>query len=116
MSGVERTKHAVWRKRYEQFANCRLTVSQFCRQEGVSVSSFYKWRQPADKPLPRRRRAGRVAAFQRVTVAPQALGVSNVLANGMRIEMGAENTEALRAVVCALAGLAGPVPAGAESC
>lgn len=42
-----------WRQRLERFESARMTVSQFCQNEGVSQAAFYKWRKALrdQKPL-----------------------------------------------------------------
>lgn len=59
------SKNALaWGKRLDRFDRADVTITQFCRQEGVSQASFYHWRrklrsQPAslprnqDPPVPR---------------------------------------------------------------
>ena len=36
---------AVWRERLERFAVEQGSVAEFCRREGVSLPSFYRWRK-----------------------------------------------------------------------
>jgi hypothetical protein len=36
---------SVWRERFERFAVERGSVAEFCRREGVSLPSFYRWRK-----------------------------------------------------------------------
>jgi hypothetical protein len=36
---------AVWRERFERFAVEQGSVAEFCRREGVSLPSFYRWRK-----------------------------------------------------------------------
>ena len=120
-------KPAVWRERFERFSRSGLAVTRFCAREGVSTASFYNWRKrlgdkdDVDEPVaqfdrrppvtngPRRRRtalAGGRGRFQAVTVVP---GTSRMLPTapticiqlpcGTRIDVGAEDLDALRTVV-----------------
>ncbi len=34
---------SVWQERFLRFASTALTVAEFCRSEGVSTPSFYRW-------------------------------------------------------------------------
>lgn len=36
---------AAWRERLKRYEGCGLTVEAFCRREGVSPSSFYRWKR-----------------------------------------------------------------------
>jgi hypothetical protein len=47
---------SVWQERFTRFASTDLTVAEFCRSEGVSTPSFYRWRKiasPPSSPSPR---------------------------------------------------------------
>ena len=59
ISGLD--KAAAWRLRIRRFAGSEMTVERFCRREGVSASSFYRWRKLLDEGAPSRR-DGRQAA------------------------------------------------------
>jgi hypothetical protein len=37
-------RHAVWRDRIRRQEASRLTVAQFCAEEGISRSKFYAWK------------------------------------------------------------------------
>lgn len=43
---------AAWRERLTRYEGCGLTVEAFCRQEGVSASSFYRWKRRLGKSGP----------------------------------------------------------------
>ena len=38
---------SVWQERFTRFSATDLTVAEFCRSEGVSTPSFYRWRKIA---------------------------------------------------------------------
>ena len=69
--GMDPVKVQLWHKRFARFKYSGQTVDRFCRDEGVSVPSFYLWRKKlavglaernswaqsaatAQKPLPNR--------------------------------------------------------------
>jgi len=103
-------KLGVWRGRLERFSRSGLPVERFCARERVSVASFYYWRQKL-RPGPlataegRRKRglhrsaSRRAGVFQPVRVVPALSGVCIHLPGGTRIEVRAEQVEAVRAVV-----------------
>jgi transposase-like protein len=109
---------AVWRDRLARFGKCKLTVKEFCRQEGVSDPSFYQWRKRLEKDPPDskhlRRTGGRSAKAEKsqsfVPVRVSSAGdLSNsvfgsVVAevefpNGVRIRVPATHAEALRIAI-----------------
>ena len=103
-------KLAVWRERFERFSNSGLGVAQFCARERVSVASFDNWRKKLGHKGRRRRTAHRRSVFQPVAVVPAALrvvpgspAICIQLPCGTRIEVGAENLDAVRAVVAEVA-------------
>jgi hypothetical protein len=91
--------HEVWRKRFRRFAKSGLPVVRFCARERISVASFYNWRKKVNSNGFRRRASGRRTAFQPVQVVPASPGVSIHLPCGTRIEMRAEDLDAIRVVV-----------------
>lgn len=97
----------VWRKRFQRFARSGLPVVGFCAREGVPVASFYYWRKKLMPTGPGHRPVGRRAAFRPVTVVPAASGVSIHLPCGARIEVRAEDLDAVRTVVGTHRGLQG---------
>ena len=43
---------ATWRKRLARWRRSGKTVTEFCRQEGVSKPSFYAWRKRLEEETP----------------------------------------------------------------
>jgi len=39
------SRRDVWAARMRRYQQCQSTVAQFCRDEGVSVPSFYSWKR-----------------------------------------------------------------------
>jgi len=76
-----------------------MTVARFCRKEGVSTASFYRWRNRlADRQATAGRR-DQTPAFQAVRVTRANAPVSIQLPSGVRVEVPAENLDAVRAVL-----------------
>ena len=44
------SRRLLWQARLKRFSKSQLTIAQFCHQEGVSVSSFYLWRNKLAVP------------------------------------------------------------------
>lgn len=42
---VDSHQHSQWRERIGRFTQSSLTISEFCRSEGVADGSFYYWRR-----------------------------------------------------------------------
>lgn len=102
-------KAIAWRRRVRQFGDSGLTVARFCKQEGVSTASFYRWRNRlARRRLPTRG-GDKTPAFQAVRVAtciktrPRAdVPVSIQLPGGARVEVPTHNLDVVRAVLTEL--------------
>jgi len=120
-------KAVAWRGRFRRLKRSRLTVTQFCRQEGVSTASFYRWRgrlagqqMPTGNAKARRttpkRGAGRMPAFQAVRVTPAGTPLSIHLPGGTWVEVPAENLEVVRAVVGELVEHSAASDQGDASC
>ena len=101
-------KAVAWRRRVRRFGCSGLTVVRFCKQEGVSTASFYRWRNRlAEQKVPRRNAGARRAAnggeqtpvFQPVRVTGAERPISIQLPGGVRVEVPAENLDAVRAVL-----------------
>ena len=95
------SKAALWRRRLERFDCSSVSVARFCQREGVSVTSFYHWRQKlaAGTDRPELRRPSEPCAFQRVTVAPTTPSIAVHLPGGMRLEVPAGDYQSVRIVV-----------------
>jgi len=109
MGKQSQSAEVIWRGRLGRFRNSDLTVTEFCRQEGVSVASFYHWRKRLEKPR-KTKRAGpsgdrlpkRAKSRPFVPVNVAAAVVAEVaFPNGVRVRVPATNAEALRAAILA---------------
>jgi hypothetical protein len=78
---IQSTK-AVWRDRLVRFRKCSLTVKEFCRQEGVSDPSFYRWRQLLDGGRQGAKRTGRSGGRRPKTAESPPFMPVKVLASG----------------------------------
>ncbi len=105
---------AAWHDRLARFGKSRLTVREFCRQEGVSDPSFYQWRKRLSKGQHGRKGDGRGGGsgsrkpqpFVPVKVSPQGIAASSTFAevelpNGIRIRVPVLHAEALRIAIAA---------------
>jgi hypothetical protein len=92
-------KRQQWAKRLERFDRSQLTVSQFCKNEGVSVPAFYHWRRQlggARQPrlLRRERRPATDGALAPgfkplwLTAAGQPTAATIRLPGGIVVELG----------------------------
>lgn len=41
-----------WRAQFQRQQNANLSVTEFCRQIGVSITTFYYWKKRVDEVLP----------------------------------------------------------------
>jgi len=74
----------LWRQRIERFDAANMTVTQFCRSEGVSQPSFYQWKRtirqmPQQAPSP-------AVHFQPVRVTAAAIDVNPIDARNTQPE------------------------------
>ena len=102
-------KVVAWRQRVRRFGRSGLTVVRFCEEEGVSTASFYRWRNRlAGQGLPARNADARRTAttgveqrpvFQPVRVTRAETPISIQLPGGVRVEVPAENLDAVRVVL-----------------
>ena len=92
-------KVVVWRRRVRRFGCSGMTVVRFCEQEGVSTASFYRWRNRLAERRPAERGAEQTPLFQPVRVTRTETPISIQLPGGVRVEVPAENLDAVRAVL-----------------
>jgi len=63
-----------WREVMLRFGEAGTTVSAFCAREGLSASSFYRWRERLDSVGHARGAAPRRAGRSELAVQPRAAG------------------------------------------
>ncbi len=116
-SGAE----GVWPQRLARFQCSDLTVVEFCRHEGVSAPSFYRWRKRLQQGGGRSERAGqqdRLAtdtkkASRFVPVSVSGLNTAEIeLPSGVTIRVPVASAEALRTAILA----AGDASRGVSPC
>lgn len=92
-------KAAVWRRRVRRFERAGMTVEDFCREEGVSPSSFYRWRKKSACCAETTAAGERVPAFQAVRVTTGDAAMAVLLPGGARVEVPTASLDAVRAVM-----------------
>ncbi len=92
-------KAAAWRRRVRRFERAGVTVERFCREEGVSASSFYRWRKLLAERSETRSGGEHVPAFQAVRVTAGDAAVAILLPGGARVEVPTANLDVVRAVI-----------------
>jgi hypothetical protein len=121
---MDSPKSAEWRRRLARFDGSRRSVVQFCRDEEVSVPSFYQWRKKlrqgaaASNGTPggaHKVARDSAAGFARVRVlASPCLTVR--LPGGTQLEVPTADPEVLRRTIRLLAQVDARRIAGGESC
>ena len=91
---VKSGKEELWRSRLQRFRASGMSVTQFCRQEQVSVPSFYQWRKRLAALPPR----ASSPTFVPVRLT-QAAAVEIHLPNGTRVCVPPRNADALRVAI-----------------
>ena len=121
---IDAALRQAWRERWERFAESGVTVTEFCRREGVSTAAFSQWRKrltredasegkrTADSPAAPRGPAARglpdrAAGFVELTM-PSLAVVELELPNGVRVRVPAEREAALGVAIRAAGGLPSP--------
>ena len=108
---VNSGKEELWRSRFQRFQASGLSVTRFCRVEGVSMPSFYQWRK--------RLRMSTVKRFSPTFVPvrlTQAAGVEIHLPNGARVCVPPGDVQSLRLAIETAGGLSGDKDAEDEAC
>jgi len=76
-----------WTNRFDRFQRSHVTLTQFCRDEGVSMQSFYQWRTRIDSNSVDSIAQNRLLANKAALEQPP---VSNAHARPVRIAIEAE--------------------------
>lgn len=95
---------ARWRERLLRFPTAGLTVKEFCRQEGISTPAFYAWRKRlGSRPAAKSGSRPPAPAFQALQVIATPTATLTVqFPSGIRIDLPADQTQAIRTVMTEL--------------
>jgi transposase-like protein len=96
---------ALWRDRLARFRKSRLSVAEFCQQEGISNPSFYQWRKRLGGDAARSKQVRAPAKTAQSPLVPvkvsSSVWVEIEFPNGIRMRVPAGNAEALRCAILA---------------
>ena len=119
-------KAVAWRRRVARFGRSGMTVVRFCEEEGVSTASFYRWRNllagerttTPDDDAQRSANPGvqETPLFQPLRVTGTGAPIAIQLPGGVRVEVPAENLDAVRAVMGELLQRDVTLDRGASQC
>jgi hypothetical protein len=84
-----------WQRRMLRFQKARQSVTEFCREEGISAPAFYQWR----KRLAQQPRPGEDAAGFKPVRLVAAATVAVRLRGGTQLHVPTSDAEALRLVI-----------------
>ena len=104
-------KAELWRSRMRRFQTSGMSVTQFCRVEGVSMPSFYQWRKRL-AALPRK---NDMPVFVPVRVT-QSAAVEIHFPNGARLCVPPGDAAALRLAIETVGRLDSDAAGEVESC
>ena len=101
-----------WKRRLRKFQSFHGSVRRFCHAEGVSVASFYQWRQKLNDDSDATTSDAQTAAedneaaqfvplqlVQQTTHLAPPTHVAIVLAGGTRIELPSEDSPVFQAII-----------------
>lgn len=92
-------KAVAWQQRVRLFASSGMTLERFCKEEGVSASSFHRWRKRLAQRRTPTRDGEHAPTFKAVRVTPADTPVSIQLPGGARVEVPTANLDVVRAVL-----------------
>ena len=101
--GARVAKRSEWLDRLRRFRRSKLSVSEFCRRENVSVPSYYQWRRKlaaATSEVGARR--GGPATFIPVQVTSRS-DLDVTFPNGVRLTLAAQNRQHVEMLIESLA-------------
>lgn len=105
-------KLSEWQRRMARFREAGVSVSAFCRTEGVSVPSFYQWRKRLER-LPRESSLAQ-GGFLPVRLVTSASIVAQ-LPGGTQLQIPTGDPRTVQAAIAALVR-ADAEQAGGEAC
>lgn len=131
---LDSAKREAWRRRLREFERGDETIARFCDREGVSVTSFYRWRQALENSArgdgaTSRRRAAADGPASRTSFLPvtitsgmaspsddsassnRSARIEVLLPGGVRLLVPGDDVELVRTVIAALTDVGRGVPA-----
>ncbi len=108
---VNSSKEELWQSRMRRFQIGGMSVTQFCRVEGVSMPSFYQWRKRLAVSLPK----NGMPAFVPVRVT-QAAAVEIHLPNGARVCVPPGDVASLRLAIETVGRLESDIAGEVQPC
>ncbi len=95
-------KRSEWLDRLRRFRRSKLSVSEFCRREQVSVPSYYQWRRKLAEATSEAGAEGKPVTFIPVQVASPA-DLQVAFPNGARLTLALHNRELVRLFIESIA-------------
>jgi hypothetical protein len=120
---IDGTRYAMWRGRWERFAEWSGTVAEFCRREGITAASFYQWRKRLTASDPRETAAtvrGNRGTTRPAKQAPRArtpfveLSLTTPTTAGASVEIALPNGATVRVPAACPATLRAAIHAAGE--
>ena len=99
VQSLRSSRAVAWQQRVRRFAGSGMTLEGFCKEEGVSVSSFCRWRRKLGERPETTRDDEQTPTFRAVRVTPVDMPVAILLPGGSRVEVPAANLDVVRAVL-----------------
>lgn len=100
--GAHVRKRCEWLDRLRRFRRSKLSVSEFCRREKVSVPSYYQWRRKLADAASEVGAGRQPATFIPVQVASRA-DLEVTFPNGARLTLAAPNRQHVEMLIESIA-------------
>jgi hypothetical protein len=106
-----------WQQRMARFQNSNRSVARFCQGEGVSVASFYQWREKLQQLAPSRERSPKaVCGFRPVRLVAGSASLAVRLPGGTQLEVPTTDPQVVQLALQTLAQVDAQRVAGGETC
>jgi hypothetical protein len=100
-----------------RFQNSNRSVARFCQDEGVSVASFYQWREKLRQLAPARERSPKaVSGFTPVRLVAGLASLAVRLPGGTQLDLPTADHQVLQLALETLAQVDAQRVAGGEAC
>jgi hypothetical protein len=100
--GAGARKRTEWLDRLRRFGRSKLSVSEFCRRENVSVPSYYQWRRKLADAISEVDAGEQPATFIPVQVSSRS-DLDVTFPNGVRLTLAAHNRQHVEMLIESLA-------------